>query len=339
MKNWSDYPIYLAVAETGSLTAAGLRLGISQPTVGRRIKVLEEDFGAPLLTKEDGNLVPTEFGYLILDHIRRMEVEAGAIMRSSATLEHSLIGPVRLAASEGLGDWWLPSVMQIFREANPDIVVDINIDFAETNLAQREADIALRWMGPGTQNSLIGRKLVTFGFGLYASEKYIERRGLPKTPEELLDHDGAVAAMSLKDQFWPCDQNGKPLPRPRTVFRSNNMLAHNHAVLAGFGIGMMAHASAIDPTKHGDEGLVRVLTEIERTEDLWIVAHEDLRRSARVRATFDFLVKSINADAAHFRSGAPTKFHHLCCHLDEPLAAGSEDGSTAFSKKVAELAQ
>ena len=156
MNNWSDYPIFLAVAETGSLTAAGNQLGISQPTVGRRIKALEAHFGAPLLTKEDGHLCPTEFGYLVLDHIRRMESEADAITRSSATLEHSLVGPVMLAASQGIGDWWLPSVMQVFRRDNPDIIIDVNIDFRAANLAQREADIALRWMGPGTQNSLIG---------------------------------------------------------------------------------------------------------------------------------------------------------------------------------------
>ncbi len=308
MNNWSDYPILLAVAETGSLTAAGNKLGISQPTVGRRIKALEAHFGAPLLTKEDGHLSPTEFGYLVIDHIRRMEAEADAITRSSATLEHSLIGPVMLAASQGIGDWWLPSVMQIFRRDHPEILIDINIDFRSVNLAQREADIALRWMGPGTQNSLIGRRVAKFGFGLFASHDYVARKGVPTTPEELLDHD-AVRMVIGKENFWPHDENGETLPAPRATFRSNNLLSHSHAIQAGYGIGMMAYAAG------QEQDLVRILPDLERIEDLWVVAHEDLKKSARVRAAFDFIVESLQKDAAHFRHGEASVF----CHLSSPV--------------------
>jgi len=102
MKNWSDYPIFLAVAEAGSLTAAGRALGMSQPTVGRRIRALEDHFG-------------------------RMQEEASAIDRSSATLEDSLSGVVRLSATEGVGTSWLPGVMNRFRQEHPDVLVDIGI--------------------------------------------------------------------------------------------------------------------------------------------------------------------------------------------------------------------
>lgn len=302
MNNWSDYPIFLAVAETASLTAAGEKLGISQPTVGRRIKALEQRFGAPLLTREDGRLVPTEFGYLVLDHIRRMEAEADAINRSSATLEHSLIGPVMITASEGVGDFWLPAIMQEFRKANPDIVVDINIDLRALNLAQREADIALRWMGPGTQNSLIGRKVVSFGFGLYASVDYIDKKGMPLKPEDLLNHDGVRLLMG-PETFWPLDANNNLLPMPRTVMRTNNILAHFNAILCGYGIGMLAYASRPE-----ELGLVRVLPDLERVEDLWVVAHEDLKKSARVRAAFDFIVDALQKDRPYFRKGEPSVF-------------------------------
>ncbi|HHI88532.1 MAG TPA: LysR family transcriptional regulator, partial [Hellea balneolensis] len=297
MNNWSDYPIFLAVAETGSLTAAGEKLEVSQPTVGRRIKAMEERFGAPLLTREEGRLVPTEFGYLVLDHARRMQAEADAINRSSATLEHSLVGPVTITATEGIGDFWLPAVMQAFRQSHPDIIVDINVDMRALNLAQREADIALRWMGPGTQNSLIGRRVTSSGFGLYASSEYIRRKGKPQSPEDLLDHDGVRLVMG-PENFWPLAPDGKSLPMPRTVFRTNNHMAYFNAVMAGYGIGMLAFASI-----HPDLNLVRVLPEIERVEDLWVVAHEDLKKSARVRAAFDFIVDALLKDSDHCRYG------------------------------------
>jgi DNA-binding transcriptional LysR family regulator len=305
MNNWSDYPIFLAVAETGSLTAAGEQLSISQPTVGRRMKALETRFGAPLLTKEGGRLTPTEFGYLVLDHARRMESEADAINRSSATLEHSLIGPVTITASEGMGDWWLPAALIGFHEDHPDILVDINVDMRSLNLAQREADIALRWMGPGTQNSLIGRKAARAGMGLYASKSYIQRHGLPTRPEDLLDHNGVRLQMGTQS-FWPSDEQGTAIPLPRIVFKTNNMVANHHAIMAGYGIGMLAHCAI-----ESREDMIRILPNVERCEDLWVVAHEDLKKSARIRATFDYLVDALQKDSEHFLNGAPSLYVDL----------------------------
>lgn len=312
MNNWSDYPIFLAVAETGSLTAAGEHLGISQPTVGRRIKALETQFGAPVLTKDDGRLVPTDFGHLVLDHIKRMGEEADAITRSSATLEDSLEGTIMLAVSEGIGDWWLPSVMRVFHQEHPEVAIDINVDFRAANLAQREADIALRWMGPGSQNSLIGRKVSSSGFGLFASQSYVQKHGLPETIADLVNHDG-IEMFVGKEKFWPKDAKGNLLPTPKTTFKTNNLLAHHHAILAGYGIGMMAYGGLC-----GDTELVRILPEVERVEDLWVVAHEDLKKSARVRAAFDFLIDALQKDHDHFRHGTPSVFNHLHFHGVNP---------------------
>jgi DNA-binding transcriptional LysR family regulator len=323
MNDWSDYPILLAVAETGSLTAAGEQLGISQPTVGRRIKALESRFGVPLLTKEDGKLVATEFGYKVLDHIRRMETEADAIIRSSATLETSLVGPIIIASSSGLGDWWLPSVMRSFQKDHPEILIDLNLDFKAANLAQREADIALRWMGPGTQNSLIGRKISEFGFGIYASEEYIERKGMPEYAEDLLDHDGVKMEMGA-NVFWPTNHNGSTLQMPKTVFKTNNLLAHQHAVTSGFGIGMLAHCAV-----HRGQELIRILPDVERVEDLWLVAHEDLRKSARVRVAFDFLIDALQADHEHFRFGTESAFPHPHFNIDTHVADAGEKRRTS----------
>ena len=314
MQDWSDYPILLAVAETGSLTAAGEQLNISQPTVGRRIKALEGRFGVPLLAKEDGKLAPTEFGLTVIDHIKRMETEADAITRSSAILETSLIGPIRIAASAGLGDWWLPGVLRQFHKDHPEILIDINLDFKAANLAQREADIALRWMGPGTQNSLIGRKISEFGFGLFASEEYLARKGNPERVEDLLDHDGVCMEMGT-NTFWATNHNGSILQQPKYIFRTNNLLAHHNAVLAGYGIGMLPFAAVASI-----DNLRRVLPEVERVEDLWLVAHEDLKKSARVRVAFDFLADSLLKDHEHFRHGTESVFPHphLVLHSEEP---------------------
>lgn len=333
MSNWSDYPILLAVAETGSLTAAGRKLNMSQPTVGRRIRALEDHFGTPLLKREDGELVPTSFGHSMLDHIRRMQNEASAIDRSSATLETSLAGVVRLSATEGIGTAWLPGVLQLFRQSHPDILIDLGIGFKNYNLAQREADIAIRWMSPGDQNSLIGRKVATATFGLFASPDYLARKNTPKSLEDLKDHDGVMATIMNDKQLWLMDKNHQPHYLPgRVTFRSNSIWAFDEAIHRGYGIG----AQPLCGRRVGDTDIVRVLPNVSQQEDIFLVAHEDLRRSARIRAVFDFLVEAFAQDAAFFLNGGESVFANntpgLSC--SGPNADSPGHGHVPLSRKL-----
>ncbi len=306
MKNWSDYPILLAVAESGSLTSAGRKLNMSQPTVGRRIRALEDHFGTPLLKRKNGSLIPTAFGHSMLDHIRRMQDEASAIDRSSATLEDSLSGVVRLSATEGVGTAWLPSVMQHFRKSHPDILIDVGISFQNYNLAQREADIALRWFSPGEQNSLIGRKVADVSFGMFASSEYLAKRGMPETPLDLKKHDGVQASIMDGKVLWLLDENDEPIHMPqRVTFKTNSIWAFNEALENGYGIGAMP---IVGTRGHRNLNLVRVLPEITHVEALYLVAHQDLRRSARIRAVFDFLVSAFKKDADYFTYGEISQF-------------------------------
>jgi len=306
MKNWSDYPILLAVAESGSLTAAGRKLNMSQPTVGRRIRALEDHFGTPLLKRENGTLIPTAFGTSMLDHIRRMQDEASAIDRSSATLEDSLSGVVRLSATEGVGTAWLPSVMQHFRQTHPDILIDVGIGFQNYNLAQREADIALRWFSPGEQNSLIGRKVADVSFGMFASPEYIAKNGMPESSLDLENHDGVLASIMDGKILWLLDENDEPTHMPKRItFKTNSIWAFNEALEHGYGIGVLP---IVGDHSHRNLNLIRVLPQITHVESLYLVAHQDLKRSARIRAVFDFLVGAFKKDADYFTHGTSSAF-------------------------------
>ena len=306
MNNWSDYPILLAVAETGSLTAAGKKLNMSQPTVGRRVRALEDHFGTPLLKKESGQLVPTSFGQSVLDHVRRMQDEAAAINRSSASLEDSLSGVVRISATEGIGTAWLPPVLQVFRQSHPDMLFDVGIGFQEFNLAQREADIALRWMGPGSQNSLIARKVADVTFGLFASASYIQKKGNPSSLDDLKGHDAVIAMIHDDDPLWIHDENKNPINMPENVtFRTNNIWAFKNAIAAGYGIGALPLCSS---GMLQGVPITRVLPNFGQIEGLYLVAHEDVKRSARIRAVYDFLADAMKKDAAFFLNGGESVF-------------------------------
>lgn len=320
--NWSDYPVFLAVAQAGSLTAAGKKLGMSQPTVGRRIRALEDHFKTNLLKRQDGQLIPTTFGQSMLDHISRMQDEAAAIDRSSATLEDSLSGVVRLSATEGIGTAWLPGVMQRFRAEHPDVLVDIGISFESHNLAQREADIALRWKNPGEQNSLIGRKVADVSFGMFASPEYLALAGTPETLSDLSKHDGVVATIMDGKILWLTDPDtDEPIHMPgRITFRSNSIWAFYEGLEQGYGIGMLPICGAASRSRH----LTRIMAEMQHQEDLYLVAHQDLKRSARIRAVFDYLVEAFRQDSAFFSQGGESVFSPGLFDIAPPSACREE---------------
>ena len=297
MGAWNDYPIFLAVAETGSLTAAGRKLGLSQPTVGRRIRALEQEFGLPLLVKDEGGLRPTRFGDSILANVRRMREEADAIARASASLDSKMEGTVRLAATEGIGTEWLPAVMARFRDEHPEVRVDLTVGFNEVNLAQREADIALRWGGAGEQNSLFGKKVASVAFGFYAADAYLARAGMPDSLEDMGAHDGVYAMVDSDHPLWLGARMHSPTPdHPpgRVTFRTNSYSAFTEAVRLGYGLGYVA-------VQTGKQlGLSPVLETANTTETLWVVAHEDLKRSPRIRAVFDYVADAATRDANFF---------------------------------------
>lgn len=297
MIDWSDIPIFLAVTESGSHTGAARKLGVSQPTIGRRLSAMEARLGSPLFIRENGSLELTAFGQSVLDHARRMEDEAGAIARAAVSRDTSLAGPVVFAASEGVGADWLPRALAGFKRANPDIIIELNIDNHPANLAQRQADIALRWNGPGKQQSLIGRRAVTVGAGLYASKSYLDARGRPQHPADLADHD--AVSWSIAARFtWPSIIDGEQTLPARIAFQANSPNALLSGLIAGFGLGVYTHRMA---RRHPE--LERVLPEYDTALDLWIVTHEDVRRSARIRAAFDYTVEALQADSAHFSRG------------------------------------
>ena len=196
--------------------------------------------------------------------------------------------------------------MQRIREAHPDILMDIGIGFRDFNLAQREADIALRWKSPGEQNSLIGRKVATVKFGLYASPEYLARAGVPETLSDLSKHDGVVATIMDGKILWIMDHDTEePIHLPgRITFRSNSIWAFCEGLEQGYGIGMLP-LNASGPLTHP---LVRVMEQFEHQEDLYLVAHQDLKRSARIRAVFDYLVEAFRQDQHFFREGGESVF-------------------------------
>ena len=298
LRDWADIRLFLAIRDHGSLVGASDALGLTQPTVGRRLSAMEERFGAPLFVRSGRRMQLTDAGVGILESARRMEREMLAIERSLEVHSTALCGEVTVSATEGTGTEWLGPVLYDFHQEYPEIVIKVQIDNRTVDLLHREADLALR-IGRPTQPALIARHLVNVGFGLYASSQYLEMAGVPDSPEDLADHKivGLNARPGRLDAStaFPYED---PLPG-NYVYVTNSPAAQLAAVEAGFGIGAMSHRWVAMRNS-----LVPVLPDFEVAElELWLVSHEELRYSARIKAVSDFIAERFQRDRHLFEMG------------------------------------
>ncbi len=176
--DWDDLRFFLAIARTGSLTAAARELRVTQSTVGRRLASLESSLGARLLHRTPEGYVLTLAGEAILGQAERVEAEALSVERAVGGRDAQLEGIVRVAAVETLASHVLAPCFCALQSRSPEIVIELLADVRQLSLAMREADVAVR-LSRFEQHDLIARRIGGLAYGLYASPAYLERHGEP----------------------------------------------------------------------------------------------------------------------------------------------------------------
>ncbi|MFQ5348139.1 MAG: LysR family transcriptional regulator [Rhodothalassiaceae bacterium] len=303
--DWADIALFLAAAEAGTLSRAARSLGCSQPTVGRRLDALEKRLGTALFVRTARGLRLTDVGFTILENAERMRAEARAILRLAEGHDRGLAGPVTISVVEGMSHLWLIPQLRLFQERYPEIHVRVRVEDEAADLVQREADIALRMFRP-QQNSLIAKRAARIAFGIFAAKSYLARAGTPHSLADLESHRIITGQSGSGGEIRGADGDTRPLPG-RVVFSSNSPEATMAALVNGLGVGVHCVAWA-----RGYADLVQLLPDVDAGNiDVWLVTHEDLRRSARIRALFDFLAERLAADAPIFAGRAPPNWPFL----------------------------
>ena len=141
---WSDLRIFLAIAREGTLGGAARKLGLSQPTMGRRLRALEEALAQKLLQRTPEGFVLTEEGTAVLPHAERMEDEALALQRRLTGEDAELAGSLRVSCSEWFGTFMLAPVLAAFAKQYPKVMVELVTDARLYSLSRRETDLAFR---------------------------------------------------------------------------------------------------------------------------------------------------------------------------------------------------
>ncbi|MGH8147500.1 MAG: LysR family transcriptional regulator [Rhodanobacteraceae bacterium] len=284
---WDLYRSFLAVMCEGNLSAAARALGMTQPSLGRHVRELETALGVALFARSPRGLVPTDKAHELLPHAQAMAA-ATASLRRAATIDGKAVrGVVRVTASEVMGVEVLSAMLATFREQHPAVIIELSLSNRSEDLLRKDADVAVRTVQP-TQKALVTRKLGQVMLGVYAHQRYLRRCGRPATAAELAQH-GMIGFDHEPAYVRGMRPEGFPYVREVFALRTDSDVAALAALRAGFGIGMCQV-----PLAARDRHLVRLLANaVAVPMGLWLVMHEDLRRTPAVRALFDHLADAL----------------------------------------------
>jgi len=291
---WTALRDLVAVAETGSLSGAARTLGVSQPTIGRRIEALETELNVLFFNRTTRGLTPTETGEQVLAYARRMADEALSIERIASGANTRLEGSVRITLPDMLGSQWLPEKLPEFYRRYPGLRLEVMVDNRSLNLVKREADIAIRFARP-RQLDLVVRRAVDFHYGLYGSRAYLARHGRPRSVRDLKDHV-FISYDQTMFHIHHLERFEKLVGEKQIINRSTSIASILSTVKQGVGLGITA-CYCSDP----EPELERLLAErLDFSFTAWVVTHADIHRSIRIREVFNFLHAKLEEDRAQF---------------------------------------
>lgn len=290
LRNWDDLRIFLAVARERSLSDAAAALEVSQPTVSRRLKELERRLSATLINRSAEGYTLTPAGEQILSLVEELDRGVSAVERQVAGTDTRISGKVTVAATTGLARLWLAARLRPLMAQEPDLDVDLCVGIDHSDLLRREADVALRFGDPGS-DQLVGRRLGQVYCGLYASPDYLAARGEPKTADELEGHV-VIESARLIDDLVQVRALRRMAHGARARMTSDSVEVQLAAAEAGHGI-----VPLLTYMRHGAPTLKRILRpHFDIPLDLWLLTHHDLRENARVRRVLDFVYERWQED-------------------------------------------
>jgi DNA-binding transcriptional LysR family regulator len=280
---WELYRSFLAALRTGSLSGAARSLNLTQPTIGRHVDELEEALGAALFTRSQHGLQPTEAATELAPHAEAMAASAAALMRTASGASQEMAGSVRISASEVIGVEVMPPMLTSLREQHPRLTLELVVSNEVSDLLRRDVDLAVRNVQP-TQTGLLAKKIGEVTLGLHAHRRYLDRHGTPRNFDDLRAH-----SLIGYDQETPVVRSmrskGMRFSRDMFALRADNQVAQLAALRAGYGIGICQV-----PIARRDRDLIHLLPrQFGYPLEIWLVMHENLRASPRLRAVFDNL--------------------------------------------------
>jgi DNA-binding transcriptional LysR family regulator len=275
--NANDLSLVLALSRERTLAAAAEKLGVDLSTVFRRLNALEARLQVRLFDRHARGYQLTSAGERAAGAAERVETELLALDRDISGRDQQLSGMVRVTASETFSYAVLPPLFAQFQALHPRIRVVLSIDNRVMDLSRREADVALRVRRPADPD-LFGRKLTDVAWAFYSARD--GATSLRRSGRGFNFDRHSVIGWDEPSRVVSSDWIVTNVPAERIHYRSNSLVNQLMAVRAGLGIALL-------PCYLGDrdDGVRRVSGALpDLSSELWIVTHQDLRNTARIRA-------------------------------------------------------
>ena len=287
--DWDDLRIFLSVARTESLSAAGKALKLDPATVGRRIARLEEALGAKLFAKSPQGYALTDAGQRLMGHAEKAEQAMSAAAEDLQAGAGGLTGQIRIGAPDGCANYLLPQVCAAICDENPGLEVQIVALPRVFNLSRREADLAIA-VSPPTAGRLSVQKITDYRLHLAATRGYLDRHPPILTREDLRGHRtiGYIPDMIFdKELDYLAEAGVQAVP-----LASNSVSVQFMWVRAGSGVAIV-HDFAIPSAPD----VVRLIPDqFSLTRAFWLIRHADDRRLERMNRFAEVLVRGLRAE-------------------------------------------
>ncbi|HEX7817321.1 LysR family transcriptional regulator [Dyella sp.] len=283
---WSDVRIFLSVAREGSLGAAARVLGISHPTVARRVRALEQAVDQPLLQRHQDGVLLTDAGMNVLRLAQDMEASALAFQRRIAGAEGP-VGALRISSADWFATYVLPPVMECLIDEHPGIVPELQVSSRLYDLSRQEADVVFRVV-PFEEPGVVQCRLMRIDYGLYAGQGVA-------TP---IVGDGSLNKLILMDasehRYPEIDWLRQVLPHAKTSAISNHRALQARLCRQGLGLAVL-------PRVVGDATAGLTLLDLGQpppSRHIWMGYHEDMRGLDRVRALASIAQRLLGGESA-----------------------------------------
>lgn len=278
MKDWDDVRYFLAAARAGSSRAAARELGVNQSTMSRRLSQFEEEQGVRLFERRARGLELTGAGQEIVSSAEEIEKRFAMLDRSILGRDTRLSGQIKVSVPDFMVARIGPMVAT-FARRYPATQTELVVDNGMADLSQREADVVVRLAAKPPEH-LVGRRIAGAAAAAYGSVAYVSKCA---KVDDLASHDWirwGDAWRRIPPERW-IDEN-VPKANVRAVVNAN--LAMVELAVAGLGLAFQLYYTA-----ENDARLVRVGPPFDFGLSLWLLTHEDIRRTARIATFMKFM--------------------------------------------------
>ncbi|AUG51686.1 LysR family transcriptional regulator [Thalassospira marina] len=310
--NLDGMTVFARVVEEQSFSGASRKLGMSKSAVSKHVTKLEDSLGIRLLNRTTRRLSLTDAGSTFYQHCARVVEEIESAEHALTDLRGTPRGVLRISAPLTFGQRFLPNVIADFMELYPGLKVDIHLADHKVDLVAEGFDMAIR-ITRLRDSSMIARKLADFHGQMVASPEYLERRGTPKHPNDLVDHDILAYSNLPNPNVWEFDGPDGPLSvRVNPTMWCNN--GEFTAVAARRGLGIASQPEFIIAESLHSGELVPILPEYwpRLGGGIYAVYPERRHLPTKVRMFIDYLVE-------RFNSGLATEMRGPCAKVVRPL--------------------